>query len=44
MSKFYNTDKLTAATLGNHEWDEGKAYLAKYMAQIDADYLIANWK
>ena len=45
ITNFYNTMNLTAATIGNHEWDYGQGYLnARGAAAKTFSYIVANVK
>ncbi len=42
MTDFYNTMKLDATAIGNHEWDFGKDRLIEFMNNAKYAYLVAN--
>ena len=42
ITDFYNIMNLTAATLGNHEWDFGREFLEKRMEESNFNYIVGN--
>ena len=44
ISEFYNTMKLDACTIGNHEWDFGQNFLKTKMSKAKFPFLVSNIK
>lgn len=42
ITDFFNTMKVTASAIGNHEWDYGQNYLKSRLSSSTWDYLAAN--